>query len=46
MHNKASSETSYETYQYPYVIRARKRQINSEHINFLKVSTTLGQPAG
>ena len=27
-------------------IRARKRHINFEHINFLKVGTTLGQPAG
>ena len=26
--------------------RARKRHINFEHINFLKVGTTLGQPAG
>ena len=26
--------------------RARKRHINFEHINFLKVGTALGQPAG
>ena len=26
--------------------RARKGHINFEHINFLKVGTTLGQPAG
>ena len=26
--------------------RARKRHINFEHINFVKVGTTLGQPAG
>ena len=26
--------------------RARKRHINFEHINFLKVGTTLEQPAG
>ena len=28
------------------VCRARERHINFEHINFLKVGTTLGQPAG
>ena len=28
------------------LVRARKRHINFEHINFLKVETTLGQPAG
>ena len=28
------------------IVRARKRHINFEHINFLKVGTTLGQPAG
>ena len=27
-------------------IRARTRHINFEHINFLKVGTILGQPAG
>ena len=30
----------------PIVFRARKRHINFEHINFLKVGTTLGQPTG
>ena len=30
----------------PATVRARKRHINFEHINFLKVGTTLGQPAG
>ena len=29
-----------------YISRARERHINFEHINFLKVGTTLGQPAG
>ena len=29
-----------------YYIRARKRHINFEHINFLNPGTTLGQPAG
>ena len=28
------------------LVRARKRHINFEHINFLKVGTTLGQPTG
>ena len=27
-------------------VRARQRHINFEHINFLKVGTTLGKPAG
>ena len=30
----------------PPEFRARKRHINFEHINFLKVGTTLGQPSG
>ena len=30
----------------PTFSRARRRHINFEHINFLKVGTTLGQPAG
>ena len=30
----------------PPLFRARKRHINFEHINFLKVGTALGQPAG
>ena len=29
-----------------WIVRARKRHINVQHINFLKVGTTLGQPAG
>ena len=39
-------QNKFESISVTVTVRARKRHIKFEHINFLKVGTTLGQPAG